>query len=160
MLPVTYPDPPSPDKYQCALQLRGPGQAPSLHFFVLLLSCIDTTTFWQFCCFFPEPFVLCVADFEIEKISGQMSYTATKIPFMYSLFCELRGLSPNSHIHVSVSDLYIPRIGPHISCSRKGRSIMGLYKSLTDTCGNWDFGRAMPFLGIFVSNFRYWFFAV
>jgi hypothetical protein len=30
------------------------------------------------------------------------------------LFWELRGLSPNFHIHVSVSDLYIPRIGPHI----------------------------------------------
>jgi hypothetical protein len=29
------------------------------------------------------------------------------------LFWELRGLSPNFHIHVSVSDLYIPRIGPH-----------------------------------------------
>ncbi len=27
---------------------------------------------------------------------------------------ELRGLSPSFHIHVSVSDLYIPRIGPHI----------------------------------------------
>jgi hypothetical protein len=27
---------------------------------------------------------------------------------------ELRSLSPNSYIHVSVSDLYIPRIGPHI----------------------------------------------
>jgi hypothetical protein len=27
---------------------------------------------------------------------------------------ELRGLSPNFHIHVSVSDLYIPRIGPHM----------------------------------------------
>jgi hypothetical protein len=27
---------------------------------------------------------------------------------------ELRSLSPNFHIHVSVSDLYIPRIGPHI----------------------------------------------
>ncbi len=29
-------------------------------------------------------------------------------------FWELCGLSPNFHIHVSVSDLYIPRIGPHI----------------------------------------------
>ncbi len=27
---------------------------------------------------------------------------------------DLRGLSPNFHIHVSVSKLYIPRIGPHI----------------------------------------------
>jgi hypothetical protein len=34
---------------------------------------------------------------------------------------ELSSLSPNFHIHVSVSDLYIPRIGPHISCSRIGR---------------------------------------
>jgi hypothetical protein len=34
--------------------------------------------------------------------------TATKIPFMCSFSRELRGL----HIHVSVSDLHIPRIGP------------------------------------------------
>jgi hypothetical protein len=27
---------------------------------------------------------------------------------------ELRGLSPNFHSHVSVSDLYVPRIGPRI----------------------------------------------
>ena len=27
---------------------------------------------------------------------------------------ELRGLSSNFHIHVSMSDLYIPRISPHI----------------------------------------------
>ncbi len=46
---------------------------------------------------------------------------------------ELRGLSPNFHIHVSVSDLYIPRIGPHISTSRNGRPIMGIYNSPTDT---------------------------
>jgi hypothetical protein len=26
--------------------------------------------------------------------------------------------------------------------------------------GNWDCGRAIPLLGIYVSNFRYWFFAV
>ncbi len=49
------------------------------------------------------------------------------------LFWELRGLSPNFHIHGSVSDLYIPRIGPHISSSRKGRPIVGIYNSLTDT---------------------------
>jgi hypothetical protein len=36
-------------------------------------------------------------------------------PIHVILFWELRGLSPNLHIHVSVSDLYIPRIGPHIS---------------------------------------------
>ncbi len=58
--------------------------------------------------------------------------------------------SGNFHIHVyvSVSDLYIPRIGPHIFWNRIGRLIVGTV------------GRAIPFLGIFVSNFRYWFFAV
>ncbi len=30
------------------------------------------------------------------------------------LFWEFRGLSPNFHIHASVSDLCISRIGPHI----------------------------------------------
>jgi hypothetical protein len=30
------------------------------------------------------------------------------------LFGELHGHSHNFHIHVSLSDLYIPRIGPHI----------------------------------------------
>jgi hypothetical protein len=34
--------------------------------------------------------------------------TATNIPFMYSQKKKLRGLSPNFHCHVSVSDLYIP----------------------------------------------------
>ncbi len=55
------------------------------------------------------------------------------------LFWELRGLSPNFHIHVSVSNLYIPRIGPHISSSRKGRPIVEIYNSLTDTW-TWKLG--------------------
>ncbi len=55
---------------------------------------------------------------------------------------------------MSVSDLNIPRIGPHISCSRIGRSMVGIYKSLTDT---W-----MWKLGLWPRNsfLRYWFFAV
>jgi hypothetical protein len=47
---------------------------------------------------------------------------------------ELRGQSPNFHIHVSMSDLYIPRIGLPISAAGKLRGpIPGIYKSLTDT---------------------------
>jgi hypothetical protein len=30
-------------------------------------------------------------------------------------------------------------------------------RSQTNECGNWDCGPAIPFLGIFVSNFRYLF---
>ncbi len=49
------------------------------------------------------------------------------------LFWELHGVSPNINIHVSVSDSYIPRIGPHISCYKIGISIVGIYKLLTET---------------------------
>ncbi len=72
--------------------------------------------------------------------------------------------SPNFHIHVSVSDLYIfPRLVHIFSCSRIGRPIVGIHyinRSKTHECGNFDWGRAIPFLGIFVSNFRYCVFAV
>ncbi len=83
-------------------------------------------------------------------------------PIYVFLFWELRGLSLNFHIHVSVSDLYIPRIRPHIPCSsiQADRSWEYINRSQTHECGNWDCCRAIPFLRIFVSNFRYWFFAV
>ncbi len=45
---------------------------------------------------------------------------------------ELRGLSPNSYIHVSVSDLYIPRIGPHIWLQQNRQTDPGNNKSVTD----------------------------
>ncbi len=81
-------------------------------------------------------------------------------PIYVFIFWELRGLSPTFHVHVSVSDLF-PGLVHIFSCCRVGKSIVGLYKSLTHThgCGNWDCGRTIPFLGIFVSNFRYCFFA-
>ncbi len=84
--------------------------------------------------------------------------TATKIPFMYLFSWIFRGLNPNFHIHVSLSVFYKPRIGPHISCSRIGRSIVGRYKSLTDTwmrkLGLWPHN---SFSGNICFNFRYWF---
>ncbi len=43
-------------------------------------------------------------------------------PIYVFLFWELRGLSRNFHIHVSVSDLYIPRIGPHISLQQNKKT--------------------------------------
>ncbi len=86
-------------------------------------------------------------------VSNLLTRTSTKIQLMYS-FLGIASLCHNFHIHVYVSNSYIPRISPHISCSRIGRSIVGIYKSLTDTeCGNWDCGRAIPFLSIFVFEF-------
>ncbi len=51
---------------------------------------------------------------------------------------ELRGLSPNFHIHVSVS---VPTIGLPILLQ-------------TRECGNWDWCRAIPFLEIPKKDFR------
>ncbi len=59
--------------------------------------------------------------------------TATKIPLMYSFSGNCAASAPYFHIHVTVSDLYIPRIGPHIfGCSKIDRPILEIYKSLTD----------------------------
>ncbi len=58
--------------------------------------------------------------------------------------------------------IYIfPRSDHLLSCSRINRPIRGIYKSLTKhECWNWDYSRAVPILGIFVSNFQYCVFAV
>ncbi len=52
------------------------------------------------------------------------------------LFWEYRGLSPNFHFHVSVSDLYIPRISYIHYFLQQNRQIdrwIGIYKLLTYT---------------------------
>ncbi len=75
----------------------------------------------------------------------------------------LRGLSPNFHINVSVSDLYISRIVPHIFLQQNRQIHRGnicINRSQTHQCENWDCGRAIPFLRIFVSDIRYCLFAV
>ncbi len=61
-------------------------------------------------------------------------HTAKKFGFMYSQK-RLTGLTPYFHIRVSVSDLYtvFPRSVHLFSCSRIGRPIGGIYKSLTKT---------------------------
>jgi hypothetical protein len=57
---------------------------------------------------------------EREGEGGYNNELCQENPIYVFLFWELCGLSPNFHIHVSVSDLYIPRMGPNISYSRKG----------------------------------------
>jgi hypothetical protein len=45
---------------------------------------------------------------------------------------EYRGLSPNFHIHVSGSELYIPMMGLPFLLEEICGPILGIYKSLTD----------------------------
>jgi hypothetical protein len=77
-------------------------------------------------------------------------------PIYVSSKKELGGLSPNFHIHVSVKDLYIPRISPQkFSCGRIGRPIVGIYinRSQNHECGNRDSGRTIPFWENLFPNF-------
>ncbi len=46
-------------------------------------------------------------------------------PIYVFLSWKLRGLSPIFHIHVSLSDVYIPRIGPHISLQQNRQTHPG-----------------------------------
>jgi hypothetical protein len=46
---------------------------------------------------------------------------------------EYLGLSPNFHIHVSVSELYITMMGLSVLLEEICRLILGIYKSLKDT---------------------------
>jgi hypothetical protein len=63
----------------------------------------------------------------------QCAIQCTENPIYVFPETELRILSPNSYIHVSVSDLYIPRIGPHILLQQNRQTGPGnIYKSLKD----------------------------
>ncbi len=58
---------------------------------------------------------------------------------------ELRGLSPNFHSHVSLSDLYFLPIGPPFSCSRIGRPYKYINRSRKHECRNWDWAAKFLF---------------
>ncbi len=60
-------------------------------------------------------------------------------PIYVFLSWELRGLSPNFHNYVSVSDLYFPRISPHISLQQNRQTNPFAYINLSQIyeCRNW-----------------------
>ncbi len=72
--------------------------------------------------------VILFRDFKVAILTQSRLCTSCTNPIYVFLDKELRGLSPNSYIHVSVSNLYIPRIG----CRKIDRLILKIYKSLTD----------------------------
>jgi hypothetical protein len=63
---------------------------------------------------------------------------------------------PSFYIHVSVSDLYIPMIGPRILLYCICWPIVGIYTVnflQIHECRNWERGRTVSYLGIFVLEF-------
>jgi hypothetical protein len=84
----------------------------------------------------------CKKNYEDNDISAgatlaQINYCTTTVhctenPIYVFPEMKLRSLVPNYYIHVSVRDLYIPRIGLPI-CLQKNRAILGIYKLLIVT---------------------------
>jgi hypothetical protein len=56
------------------------------------------------------------------------THIAKKFQFIYFQKKELCGLSPHFHIQVSVSDLYIPTIGPPIFLKQNRQTDPGIIK--------------------------------
>jgi hypothetical protein len=69
------------------------------------------------------------------------------------LFCSL---SPNFHIHLSVSDLYFQdRSASFATAKQADRSWEYINRSHIHECRNWERGRAVSLLEIPKSDFRY-----
>jgi hypothetical protein len=111
-----------------------------------------TFSLLKFACFCYESFEeICILD-----------CTATKIPFMYSFFgiARLQSQFPHScvcerFIYSQDQSTYFLQLNRQID-----HGTICINRSQTHDCGNWDCGLAIPFLGIFVSSFRYCFLAV
>ncbi len=89
-------------------------------------------------------------------------HTATAIPFIYSFPGNSAASAPISTfmclwaIYIFPGSVYI---FPPVEQANPSWEYI-IIRSQTHECGNWDWGPDIPFLGIFVSNFRHFVFAV
>jgi len=87
--------------------------------------------------------------------------TATSIPVIYSFSGNSAASAPISTfmclwaIYIFLGSVYI-----FPPAEQADPSWEYIIRSQTHECGNWDWGPDIPFLGIFVSNFRHFVFAV
>jgi hypothetical protein len=90
-----------------------------------------------------------------EKVNDPSPHCKDKRPKNKYSQKELCGLSPNFHIHVSVSDTYIPELVCLFRCRKKCGLILGIYESLTDTwIWKWGLRPRNSLSGIFKWDFR------
>ncbi len=101
-----------------------------------------------------------VADFHYNfKPANFRAHTAT--PFIYSFSGNSAASAPISKF-ICLWAIYIVPGSVHIfpTAEQADPSWEYINCSQTHECGNWDWGPDIPFLGIFVSNFRHFIFAV
>ncbi len=96
-----------------------------------------------------------------EPIGSNRLCSATAIPFIYSFSGNCAASAPISTF-MCLWAIYIFPGSAHIFTPAEKADPSWEYtiRSLTHECGNWDWGPDIPFLGIFASNFRHFFFAV
>jgi hypothetical protein len=98
-----------------------------------------------------------------EKLLNDLKkhHTATEIPFIYSFPGNSAASAPIS-IFMCLWAIYIFPGSVYIfpPAEKADPSWEYIIRSQTHECGNWDWGPDIPFLGIFVSNFRHFVFAV
>ncbi len=62
----------------------------------------------------------------IYYVTAKISMPCNENPIYVFSEKELRDLSPNLHMHVSASDLYITKIGPHIFLQQNRQTDPGI----------------------------------
>jgi hypothetical protein len=96
------------------------------------------------------------------RVSGNSSgCTATAVPFKYSFSGKSAASAPISTL-MCLWAIYVFPGSVHIFPPAEKADPLWEYiiRSQTHECGNWDWGPDIPFLGIFVSNFQHFVFAV
>ncbi len=112
------------------------------------------------CCF--EDISLFSNQWKNLAICHDADCTATAIPFIYSFSENSTASAQFPHSCVCERFIYSQDRSTYIfpPAEKAGPSWEYIIRSQTHECGNWGWGPDIPFLGIFVSNFRHFVFAV